>query len=245
MEKAHEVLVGLTTDPRFNWEDKIKEIQKLKDENNPIKRIAFYPTQLELKDRVLVYKELNKLFKKGSLEQIPHVHLRGDMQDWELELFKEDYGANVFNIHAMHIDVPAFKKYLDMISIENGHKPLTEKMLDKCAGICLDISHQEESNYKLSFLYGLNGLLEKYPIKCCHVSGIKHFKMLNWGYHTHKLSEYSNFEELRYAEKYKYCLPFWVSLELNNSIEEQYIAIKPYLEELIIKKENIDNMLKR
>lgn len=245
MQNAHEILVGLTTDSHFNWENKIKEIQKLSDEDNPIKRIAFYPTFLAYEGRILLYKELNKLFKKGALEQIPHVHLRGDMQEWELELFKEDYGAEVFNIHAVHIDNPAFKKYLYMISIENGHKTLTEEMLDKCSGICLDISHQEESSYRNSFLYSLNGLLEKYPVKCCHVSGVKSFKMFNLGKHVHKLSEYSNFEELKYAEKYKNYLPFWVSLELNNGIEEQYIAIKPYLEGLITKKDEIDNVLKR
>lgn len=105
-----EILLGLTTTPKSNWIRKIDQIDEYK-----IKKIALFPTFLKIEDR----KELYDLLEKTCLEEIPHVHLRDDMEEWELEMYIQKYNTQVFNIHGEHADtykknhlINIFKRYL-------------------------------------------------------------------------------------------------------------------------------------
>lgn len=220
------VLLGLTTTPGSDWRGKIKEIDKF-----GIKEIALFPTCLRINARKLLY----ELLEKSGLEEIPHVHLRSqDMEKWELELFEKKYKTQLFNIHQDEIDDPILKPYLHKVYVENQFKYLQEDTVKKCAGICLDLSHIEEGRiWKKSSLDPVNELLDSYPVGCCHISAVKFSKLdiINkyMGVSRHMLH---NLREVDYVAKYKQYLPQYISIELENSFEEQ-LGIKERLEKII------------
>ena len=83
------VLLGVTTQSKLAWKNKIKEIEKFE-----IREISLFPTSLDKEDR----KEMYNLLECSSLQRIPHVHLRHDMQAWELDYLMEHFKTKVFNI---------------------------------------------------------------------------------------------------------------------------------------------------
>jgi hypothetical protein len=221
----HEILLGLTTTPGSDWQAKVEEMKKL-----GIKRIALFPTFFKLGKR----KELYGLLATIEGLEIPHVHLRDDMEDWELELFEKKYKTQVYNIHISHVDVPLYQKYMSKIYVENHHCLLPLEVIKHCAGICLDTSHLEPSRIRRRPEYTqIMGTLEKYPIGCCHISAFNNnfFNPKNYyvGFDRHYMKK---LKWLDYVEKYTQFLPHYVSLELENSFEEQLQA-KKYLENIL------------
>lgn len=237
----HEILLGLTTTPASDWRGKVEEMKKF-----GIKRIALFPTFLEVDQR----KELYKLLEDIEGLEIPHVHLRNDMELNEIEYFKFKYKSQFFNIHPENNKYSfseEFLKYADQTYVENLIMIPTEGELNKYAGICLDFSHWENnvrlkkkdyndpsSEYNDSML----SRLAKFSVGCCHVSSIKqksypdNFDIKNPGqeaFDDHLLCELS---ELDYMIKYQKYLPKYVSIELENSFAEQ-LKVKAYLEKLL------------
>lgn len=228
--KKHEILLGLTTTPRSDWRGKVEEMKKF-----GIKRIALFPTFLKMEDRKILYNLLEEI---EGLE-IPHVHLRNDMEKWELEMFKEKYRTEAFNTHGKHFvtyTYPEMKKFLPMIFIENQFYPISEECLEKCGGLCVDFTHWESAKLKNSSPAKMvDEFVKKYKVGCCHVSAIKGFwsltNLVQWGGRdNHRLGK---LEEVDYLKKYRQYLPKYVSLELENSFEEQ-LEVKKYIEEKIL-----------
>lgn len=231
--KKHEILLGLTTTPGSDWRRKVDEMNKF-----DIKRIALFPTFLGLQQR----KELYALLEKIEGLEIPHVHLRGDMELWELNLLVQKYGARVFNLHSVQ-EFPVlhdYSKYTKQIYLENtpGFMPSDEE-IDKCNGFCVDFSHWEDGMRRKDFLYdGFAEKIKKNNIGCCHVSAIRDNASLA-RFHSHDtenpISDFHYFEELSefdYLVKYTQYLPPFISLELENSFEEQ-LRVKKYLEKIL------------
>ncbi|MFA6047827.1 MAG: hypothetical protein WCV59_05130 [Parcubacteria group bacterium] len=228
----HIILPGLTTTPKSDWREKIREIDRCS-----IEEIALFPTFLELPGR----KELYSLLENTKLKRIPHVHLRSDMEAWELELFNNKYKTEVFNIHPEPTELGFLEnlKKTDNVYVENTNK-ITDfyfEVADMCGGVCLDISHWED--YGIPEGYDdFSQKIEKYKIGCSHISAIKKdFK--TWEHYTtkEKLNLYSDhymddLSELDYVKKYVQYLPEYVSIELENSFEEQ-LKVKEYLEKII------------
>jgi hypothetical protein len=226
------LLMGLTTTPGSDWQEKIREIDKLN-----IEEIALFPTYLKIDDR----KNLYKLLEKTKLKKISHVHLRDDMEEWELDLFDKKYKTEVFNIHPQPEDLILIKKIKnrDRIFVENLEKITDEyfKIADLCGGICLDISHWEDEGIMEGYDV-FSQKINKYKIGCSHISAIKQ-KSQTWKHYSTNeiLNLYSDhrlddLKELDYVKKYVKYLPKYVSIELENSFEEQ-LKIKEYLEKII------------
>lgn len=226
-EKKHEILLGLTTTPASDWERKCNEIKQF-----GIKKVALFPTFLNVEKR----KELYMLLEKSGLETIPHVHLRGqDMEAWEMEMFEKKYKTEFYNVHQSDVDSPVLDPYRSKLFVENQYKNFDESAFERCAGICADFSHMEDGRmWKNSLLSKMNhGVLDRHPIGCCHVSAVKLSKLevINklLGVSRHTLQE---LEEVDYMKKYKKYLPKYISLELQNSFEQQ-LEVKEYLEKLL------------
>lgn len=232
----HIFLPGLTTTSKSDWREKIGEIEKFN-----IKEIALFPTFLEIEDR----KELYALLEKTGIKNIPHVHLREDMEDWELDFFCEKYGAQVFNVHPVDniIDFLNRSKYKNIIFIENTGRTLSknlEKYFNLSAGMCLDVSHWEDevAIQKSENWENLDRLSKKYKIGCCHVSAINKNVQLDKNCITGKEEKLfskhwvDNLSEVDYFKKYVVYLPKYVSIELENSFKDQLEVIK-YLEKII------------
>lgn len=229
------ILPGLTTTPRSDWRKKVKEIKKFN-----LREIALFPTYLEIKDR----KELYDLLKKTDLERIPHVHLRDDMEEWELDFFIKRYKTEVFNIHPDNASQRFLKnnKYASRIYIENMFQ-IDDDFLNSIKmgkGICLDISHWEDQGV-IQCHHGYDGLpdlIKKYKVGCCHISAINDKGEEYQGHATrHKGMAYShhtldNLSELDYVKKYVKYLPKYISIELENSFATQ-LRVKEYLDKII------------
>jgi len=231
------ILFGLTTITDGEWKNKVKEIDEL-----GLKEIALFPTCLEYKER----QELYKLLEKTKLVCIPHVHLREeDMDTAELDYLVERFKTQVFNIHAGSGVINFLehnKKYQDRIYVENTlMEDDFEKVLELCAGVCLDLSHWEDFGFlkKSEGYKTFSELLKKNKIGINHISGIKgekvhcydKFNDLDfYNYSDHRLNELS---ELDYVKKYKDYLADIISIELENPFKRQ-LEIKKYLEKIIL-----------
>ncbi len=216
-----------------NWRSKVKEICDLN-----IEEIALFPTCLNGEER----RELYKLLENSPVRKIPFVHLRGDMQDKEIEYLIKNYGTEVFNIHSEK-EYPYPKNYLkfkEKICIENVYYPLDEEEIKRFSGICLDFSHLENTRllYREKFEHNLR-VMEKFSVKCNHISAIRKEKWLdseskydkhNIRHDFHYLKELSELDYLKnYPLKY---FSRYIAIELENSIKEQ-LEIKKYLEKII------------
>jgi len=234
--KKKKILLGLTTTPGSDWQEKIREITKFK-----IKEAALFPTFLEIKNR----KKLYKLLEKTCLEKIPHIHLRDDTESWELDYCYQKFETRLFNIHSDKKNwkiMEKNRKYKKNIFVENGSsvdKQLV-KMAEKCGGFCFDLAHfhdfaiiQKQKRYQ-KFLDSAKEI----KIGCCHISAIKNNFEYTKNKSTGKLIKYcsdhslSDLKELNYVKNYLEYLPGIISIELENSFKEQ-LRIKEYLEKLI------------
>lgn len=232
----NKILPGLTTTAGSNWSKKIEEIKKYK-----IKEIALFPTVLEIEER----KKLYTLIEKAGIRSIPHIHLRDGMERWEIEYFKKEFQTKVFNIHNNLISLSLLKicpEFKNQIFIENTFSVDNSfiKSIQKCGGICFDVSHFHSSAIlqKNKSYQKLLVLFKKYSIGCCHISAItkEPYEIIDYRNGSKKMT-YSahylnNLSELDYVKDYKQYLPHYISIELENSFEEQ-LEIKKYLEKLI------------
>ncbi|MEI7891107.1 MAG: hypothetical protein WCI36_04005 [bacterium] len=223
MKNKHEILLGLTTTPNSNWMGKVEEMKKF-----GIKKIALFPTFLPIEKRRQLYDALSEI---DGLE-IPHVHLRSqDMEAWEMELFEKKYKTIVYNIHIGSANDECLEKYQNKIFVENHFRPFDEKYLAKFAGICFDVQHHKRSKIQAPKAFQqLELLLEKYSVGCCHISAYPQFRYIIKRLWKRLGGHYMlGVSELEYILPYKKYLPYYISLELENSFQEQLNA-KSYLE---------------
>jgi len=220
-----EILPDLTTTLGSNWRGKIKELDAL-----GIKKIAIFPTVLKINQR----KELYKLLQETKLEEIPHAHIRDDFEDWEFEFLQKKYKTKFFNTHDRFWHHGDMSKHLDKIYLENNFHSISEEHLQQCAGLCIDFSHLEAARRQDKKMFDeIVDQMQRYAINCCHISAIEqnrfHPFTLIHGYDCHYLRKTS---EIDYVKDYVQYLPKYISIELENSFEEQ-LNIKVRLEEII------------
>lgn len=224
------ILPSITTTQGADFRWQIEEIKELE-----IKEVALFPTVLGLDARRELYKALDEL----KNIKIPHIHLRTDMEDWELDMFVQKYEAQVFNInHEWAFGLLGRSKYRNMIYIENryGFNEEFFKCLGISAGLCLDFSHWEDFGaiQNLPGYENFEDLCAKHKIGCCHVSGVFDDYIIDSrgykGYSRHRFEDLSQFD---YMKKYVKYLPEYVSIELSETIHRQ-LEVKEYLEKKII-----------
>ena len=227
-----QIYLGLTT-LGDKWTEKIQEIDSL-----GISEIALFPTVLDGESRKLFYDRL----KDSSLKGAPFVHLRTDMERWELDFFIEEYDTKVFNLHPSIEAIEFLRQNSDlkeMIFVENClDMTHYEETLSLAAGICLDISHYEDFAIRqnLPSQERFKQLLGQYPVGCTHLPAIRDekYQALTHGdefmvYESHTMSTLS---EMDYIKKHRQYLGQFNAIELNNSLAEQ-IKARDYLQNLI------------
>jgi hypothetical protein len=217
---TRKILPSITTINGSLWKNKIEEVKKLR-----LKEVFLFLTSVKEEKR----KELYELLKNTEVEIIPLVHIREDMNLWELDYLVKEYKVEAFNIHNKR-EYPFsydYSKYKNMIYIENTILPLKEEEIKEFAGICLDLSHLEGSKTMRKEIYENDiKLIEKYPIGCNHISGVeKDFssdKEHTPVYDKHFIDDLSELDYLKnYPRKYFSNL---IAIELENSIEDQLKA---------------------
>lgn len=229
---SKEILLGLTTTHLSDWRRKLRNIEVF-----DLHRVALFATGIGKFEREELYQKL----EMSQIEEIPHVHARDDFTKEEMDYLVERFGVKLFNIHATK-ECEYFlemEEHLDRIFVENMtmmSQEVFDRFVEKCAGVCIDFSHWE--SFKKKFPHKKYGdfkkVLETHKVGCCHVSGVKRnpFEIEeSKRFSVHFLDDLC---ELDYMKKYVDYLPKYISLELENSFEEQLQA-KRYLEKIIDK----------
>lgn len=232
MGNQHKILSTLTA---LNWRSRLEEIHKL-----GLQEIALFPTLILLEDRKNLYKSL----EKTKVEVIPFVHLRSDVELWEIEYLIDKYKTKIFNIHSpkeFQIKNKEIIKYKNIITIENTLYPFSEEEINAFGGTCLDISHLENLRLLDNYLFQHNiEIFKKYPPKCNHISAI--FKkpylltsnrIKKYTYDSHILTSLSELDYLKSYPK-NYFSPF-IAIELENTIMDQLKVIN-YVQNLLNNK---------
>lgn len=224
----------VTTDG--NHLEKLEEAIKL-----GLKDVCFFATQLSLEGR----KDFYRLLEKSTIKYIPLVHIKDDMELWELDYFIKNFQTELFNCHpqAEHKLKNNLTKYRKRIFVENTFFPLDENDVRLFGGICIDFSHLETMRHSKPDTYNLYlQFIEKYHCGCGHVSAEgkissssvlrkfpKYFsflgKFLKNKYSAHFLKD---LKDLDYLKRYQKYFPSIMALELENSLEEQ-LKIIAYL----------------
>ncbi len=198
-----------------------------------IRAIALFPTCLDKDERQALYADLER--REGL--SIPHVHIRSDMDEAELEYLSRRFGTEVFNIHpgaSSHPYPSPPAAYRRRIFVENVEEAPQEEELRGLSGLCPDYSHWANA---LAFGRGgydqsMRAYCTRYAIGCCHLSalrvGVPNPWHGEWDHH-----EYTSLSDLNYLAGYAAFMPSrWASLELENSLEEQ-LAAKAYIPSLL------------
>ncbi|MDD3170536.1 MAG: hypothetical protein PHW71_01995 [Candidatus Pacebacteria bacterium] len=219
------ILPTITTTFNANWKGKIKEAQLFE-----LEEIALFPTCLDKSERRKMY----DLVSKSNIKSIPFVHLREDMEVQELEFFIKKYNTQIFCAHSakeypIHLE---WIKYANIIAIENtSGVGFEENEIKRFGGICLDFAHLE--NDRITNLEKFNSdfaFLNKFPVKCNHISAIKKEFRIEKDekikYDSHSFEDLSEFD---YLKKYSLGLfSEFCALELENSIRDQ-LKVKEYI----------------
>lgn len=217
------LLPAITAKTKSAWRDRVKEVKAL-----GLSEIALFPTPLAQPER----KELYRALEKTKVKKIPFVHLRSDMEPWEIDYFIEKYQTEIFNTHTAR-EYPFrsdWEKYKKMIYVENVREPLDEKEIKEFAGICVDFSHLENTRVFKPELYEHNiKLIKKYRPGCSHISPAKNFPFLDmpeslFPEEPHLFKDVSELDYLaRYPVDYFGRL---TGMEFESTIETQLEAIQ-------------------
>ena len=227
MEKnKHEILLGLTTTSKSDWREKVEEMKKF-----GIKRIALFPTFLSVHKR----KELYSLLDGIEDLQIPHVHLRGqDTEAWEMEWY-EKHGAVAYNIHMGTPAHESLKPFQHKIYVENHiHKSIPREKIEAYAGICLDFQHwQRAKKQRPSVAEKTEKYAKEFAIGCCHMSPLPKWKN-SFSRLIKRVGEHymMSLDEMDYLKQFSDYFPKFMSIELENSFEQQ-LKVKAHLEQLL------------
>jgi hypothetical protein len=215
-----EILPGLTSTARENIEPFARDLAR-----SDVRAIALFPTALNVSERRTLYHSLEAI--EGL--KIPHVHLRTDMDGGEMEYLVDRYGTEVFNIHprgSRHPFGAVPRAFRERVFVENSNCPIEDEELEAAAGICPDYSHLESARLLGWTDYAETTLrqLDRFLIGCCHVSAIRIGDRNSWsgGSDHHR---YVQLTDLDYMARYRGLVPDrWLSLELENTLEEQLRA---------------------
>lgn len=190
-----------------------------------VRQIALFPTTLKPDQRRALYAQLEAI---GGLH-IPHVHLRSDCTDEEIGYLAYRFGTEVFNVHPAASNtayVPESNRWLGRIFLENADELPEAEQLAVYGGVCPDFSHWEAGRRAADRKYaGFEDLVRRFPPRCCHVSAIRQGDPNPWnGRADHH--HFTSLSDLDYLVAYREFLPpEWISLELENPLEEQLEAI--------------------
>lgn len=190
-----------------------------------VRTIALFPTCFDAAARADLYRKLER--KEGL--RIPHVHLRSDCDGAEMEYLAERFGTEAFNIHPRASKHPFGEipdRFKTLVFVENVETAPEAEEVAALGGVCPDYAHRENAGLfgRADYCARVDALLRAYPIGCCHVSAIRVGTPNAWAgqWDHHEYAELSDFD---YLANYRGFFPKrWVSLELENSLEEQLAA---------------------
>src|SRR3989339_283528 len=133
MDLSRKIVLGITNNFDGSWRNKLAEINKLK-----IKEAALFLEQVATKkERQEIYAKL----EKSTIERIPLIHIRNNMQKDELSFLRQRYKKPHFTIHEDSF------KYLDkwrgfhknfFLELNYDNRLAEYVEINKIGGFCID-----------------------------------------------------------------------------------------------------------
>lgn len=222
------ILPGLTSTKKERIPAFLEDLER-----EGLLEIALFPTCMDRAERTSLYREL-ELFRGLH---IPHVHVRSDFDEGELDYLCGRFGTEAFNIHpatSTHpfsiIPARLSRKFF----IENVEQFPEDAELGEIGGLCPDFSHWANAVAfdRQGYDAAMRRLAGRYPIGCCHLSALRPGFPNPWhGEWDHH--EFVDLADLDYLKTYRAFMPLaWGSLELENPLSEQLQA-RRHLESLL------------
>jgi len=209
-----------------DWRKMLKDVFRLK-----LREISLFLTCANFTER----KEIYQALEKTSVKHIPHVHLRHDMKEEELDYLISKYKSKVFTVHYQYF-LEYFKnsRYRKMMFIENngyGADIKDLRVLKMVGGVCIDLAHLEHHRHKSMDKYKVAvQAAKKYKVGCNHISAV-----LPNGKSWHRVRNMSEFDYLKNIPK-KYFSKY-ICIELVNPILRQ-LEFKKYVAKILAKSWN-------
>lgn len=218
---SQRIFVGITGRTECYWKSKLAEIEKLK-----IREAALFLERFDLKQRKKIYAALSV----SHLKKIPMIHIKNDMERWELEWLAKKYDNPFFTIHEdgfvhMHKWRGFYKKLFLELNYNNKVAPYVN--VAKVGGFCIDLSHfkSAEERWAKEFEYVLKRK-KTARFACNHLNGYS----VKQNRDLHKIKSLKEFDYLT-------TLPHFIfsdviGIEAENSIAEQ-LEFKKYLVKML------------
>jgi hypothetical protein len=204
-----------------DWRSMLKEVNKFN-----LKEISLFLTGTDAKERKQIYNAL----EKSVVTNIPHVHARDDMVEWEYDYLIQRFKTKAFTLHFKYIDKVLGFKCRKKIFIENnsGESAIGDyRKVARVGGLAIDLSHLAgfKTAYPRDYLIPFKAIRQFSNVGCNHVSNAERLE-------EHRVY---NVEEFNYLAKIpKKFFSKFICIELTNSIKEQLI-FKDYIAELLSK----------
>ncbi|MEK7664848.1 MAG: hypothetical protein AAB361_01760 [Patescibacteria group bacterium] len=227
---SKKILVSITGSKEQEWQDKLKEINKLK-----LKEVALFLELFKKPEREKIYTAL----LSSKIKSIPLVHIRHDMAVDELKFLKNNFKTKYFTVHEINFqqnDILKWKKFYKNLSLEMNTDNFVSKKInvEKIGGFCVDLAHFKVGMEKLSkdFEYVFNkknsANWRKY-FDCNHLNGYN--PKTNCDMHT--IYNLKDFDYLKTLPNFLFGKI--IALETFNPIKEQ-LEFKKYLTNLLKSK---------
>lgn len=232
------ILISLTTYKNNHLEKDIEDLKRLN-----VREFAIFMTGLRTRpERDKLYNDI--LDNLGHVS-IPFAHIAPYMEPDEIDFLIDNFGLEAMNLHPVS-EFPLiydYSKYKDKIYMENAGPAimlgLKDTDIDGYAGLCLDLTHLENSKLQNEPGYEMNlAMAKKYKIGANHLSAItgtiekivEHDGTIYKSYDRHELGKLSEMDYIK--DYYPEYFGQYAAIELRNSIEEQ-IEIKKYIEKIL------------
>lgn len=221
------------------WQDKVDEIIPL-----GLTEIGLFLTGLNLEQRGECYWRLLNV-RRTHRFTIPFVHAVAGMSESEYWFLSDMFETRAFNLHPLRefpLEHTLGAEIRKQIFIENSScmDKLRLEDINGFAGICLDISHLEESRLAYPTVYENNlSCLRQYPIGGNHISAARAKGEMSHGRMVYSHHVAKSAEDFSYLGHYggemfsNYC-----ALELENSLREQLAFVEAVRKEIALVESN-------
>jgi len=210
MKLADKIYPAITICPKYSWRYKLGEINSL-----GLKEVSLFPT-FPIFDKIAVRREFYQAIEQSCIKYIPHVHIRNDFKQWELDFFYHNYGTRAFSIHeSFSKDLykwPKYHKFL-YLKYDYDNSISTKDSFKDVGGLCIDFAHLWASKNRITKEYQRVKIeIKKYKVDCNHLNGYSHR-------YKHDLYYVRYQHQLDYLKEIpKKYFSNIISLEMNNSI---------------------------
>jgi hypothetical protein len=224
------VVPSITTHNRYGstWREKIAELEPL-----GIRQVGLFVTGIQKAERKECYRSLLALRERYPFS-IPFVHAVSDMDDAEYAFLRHEFGTRWFNLHPLRefpLIQPLSEETRSFITIENSCfvDLIQQQDLHGFAGLCIDISHLEDTRLVNHDGYEqILQLCEAVPVRANHISAsITPSSEMYRGFRKHSSHHLAAEVELSYLSQMpREVVGEVAALELENPLAEQLRVVE-------------------